>query len=164
MISKDSVFYWQNAKELADISRHSRLLKVSDASPKARWGHTSVAAQNRLFIIGGYEGKCSGGSKKPNSPNFRIRRISNVLIQEFTSTTSGCSISCCSNTPRWKSSRPFRHTLPMERPNLKSTCCLGPTTPAFTTLLRTGKWEILFLTEVEQYFRVWRRPPPQETI
>jgi len=42
--------------ENAPMQRHDSEISPGDPSPEKRWGHTSVAAYNRVFVIGGYNG------------------------------------------------------------------------------------------------------------
>ena len=73
-----SLPFWQNIMDLSKYSmddQQSLFEKNSPGSsdpenkncPSKRWGHTSVEALNRMFIIGGYQGKCNSY----NSPSYR---------------------------------------------------------------------------------------------
>ena len=61
-----------------DLPQNSEEVSASQASdpdhrhmPSKRWGHTSVEALNRMFIIGGYQGK----SKSSTSQSFGDKQI-----------------------------------------------------------------------------------------
>lgn len=50
---------------MEDVSSHSRNQQATDSAsfrvkPQERWGHTSVAAHSKMFIIGGYQGQYLG--------------------------------------------------------------------------------------------------------
>lgn len=51
---------WQNLSELLQAFNRNQYKNLSSIQvkppvlPAERWGHTSVSAHNRMFIIGGY--------------------------------------------------------------------------------------------------------------
>jgi hypothetical protein len=54
------MFHWQNLEDYSQFKRRQSPIDVAsliEVSPSKRWGHTSVEALDRLFIIGGYQGK-----------------------------------------------------------------------------------------------------------
>ena len=52
-----SLLHWQNLQEITSVARARQIKSENHESPQKRWGHTSVEALNRMFIIGGYHGK-----------------------------------------------------------------------------------------------------------
>jgi hypothetical protein len=71
---------WQNLSELsqAHASQESQN-QTLPPMPAERWGHASVAAQNKMYIIGGYQG--NNNNPTPNFANFQPPLPQNSLSQ-----------------------------------------------------------------------------------
>jgi len=49
--------YWLNVDQLKGSVDCPSPNLASNSQPQPRWGQTCVSANNRIYIIGGYEGK-----------------------------------------------------------------------------------------------------------
>jgi hypothetical protein len=92
---------WQNLSELAQAhanlksrsqsrpnSQSNSKSKEADTMPVERWGHASVAAHNKMFIIGGYQGN-NINNQPQHFPNFQPpNSLSELVVPSLPITTT----------------------------------------------------------------------------
>jgi hypothetical protein len=75
---------WQNLSELSQAyvkqqSKQSNPKETEPSMPVERWGHASVAAHNKMYIIGGYQGN-NINNQSPNFANFQPQNSLSELV------------------------------------------------------------------------------------
>ena len=75
---------WQNLSELSQAyanqhSIQSKSKEIDDPMPVKRWGHASVAAHNKMYIIGGYQGN-NINNQPTNFANFQPQNSLSELV------------------------------------------------------------------------------------